>query len=69
MKKNPKGAKVAKMQISEERNIGRRTVARKEAKGKREKWQGIKQNMLDFWLNRTHCSVVSEGWQQTFVRH
>ena len=57
---------VAKM---EERSSGKRATARKGGRGQEKGGKGESQNLLDVWKGRTHCSVVSERWQQEFVRH
>ena len=69
MKKDTKVAKVAKIHISEERNHGRRAVARQEAAGKGKEAREKTGHVGLVVKKRTHCSVVSNGRQQQFVGH
>ena len=67
-RKDTKVAKVAKMQIREERTHGRGAVAGIRKQLARERWQGRKQSLL-YLFKKTDCSVVSKGRQQQLVRH
>ena len=60
------GIKVAKMGGE---NPWQKGSGKKGGKGARERWQGIRQNVLDVWKSKTHGSVVSERRQEEFVCH